>query len=295
MMVPVLLPAIGETVTELAGVFNIGIEGIMLLSGITAYFVALATGDIMTGVASALFVGAIAALVTAYCQVTLRVDQVVFGIGMYFFGLALSSFLHVTYSTAGELGKYTSIPTIRPIDIPLLSELPYVGFLFSQNVMVYLSIVIVGVTWFILDKTWIGLKIRAVGQDPAVADSLGIQIFKYRYVCLVVSGILAALGGAYLIIALSGIWIGNITAGRGFVAFALLRLGSWRPWRIALASLAYGVLTALQASLQVVAPTIPSQLFQILPYVMAIVFLGAAKSWMRERQPRSLGIPYSRE
>jgi simple sugar transport system permease protein len=294
-MVPVLLPAIGETVTELAGVFNIGIEGIMLLSGITVYFVALATGDIMTGVMAALLVGAVAALVTAYCEVTLRVDQVVFGIGLYIFGLAFSSFLHVTYSSAGEFGRYTSIPTIRGIHIPLLSDLPYVGFLFSQNVVVYLSVIIVGIAWFVLDKTWLGLKIRAIGQDPAVADSLGIRVLRYRYLCLVVSGILAAVGGSYLIIALSGMWIGNITAGRGFVAFALLRLGSWRPWRIALASLAYGVLTALQATLQVLAPAIPSQLFQIIPYVMAIVFLGLAKSWMRERQPRSLGIPYSRE
>lgn len=237
-----------------------------------------------------MIIGALVAAFTAYFVVNLGLNQVVFGMGIYLLGLGVSSVLFLHY--AGAAGTVPTVPTLPKLQIPFLSSIPYVGRLFTQNVLVYVSLAVLLVVAFILDKTWLGLKIRGVGQDPAVADSLGLNVQRYRFLGLLLSGTLGALGGLYIIICVTGLWIDNITAGAGFIVVGIIRVGSWTPWKTLVACLLYSTVTGLQYSMQILSH-LPPQLFQALPYMVVIFLLALPKP--RERMPKGLGTPYKRE
>jgi simple sugar transport system permease protein len=286
----VLFPAAGETVDQLAGTMNIGMEGMMLFGGIIGYFTILSTHSISIGIAAAMITGAMVATFTAYFVVNLALNQVVFGMGIYLLGLGASSVLYLHY--AGASGTVPTVPTLPKLAIPYLSSIPTVGVLFTQNILVYVSWAVLIVVALILDKTWLGLKIRAVGQDPAVADSLGLNVNRYRLLGLILSGTLAAVGGLYIIICVTGLWIDNITNGAGFIAVGIIRVGTWTPWKTFLACLLYATVNGLQYSMQILTH-LPPQLFQAIPYMVVIFLLALPKS--KERMPKGLGTPYKRE
>lgn len=285
----VLIPATGEIVDQLAGVMNIGNEGMMLFGAIVGYFVMLATGSVPLALLAAAGIGALVAAFTAFFVVRLGLNQVVFGLGVFLLGSAVSSVLYIHFAAATR----PVIQLMPKLVIPILSSIPYVGLIFEQNALVYVTLLIVLIVWFVLDRTWLGLKIRAVGQDAAVADSLGLNVQRYRFAGLLVSGVFSALGGIYIILAVTGIFVDNVTAGAGFIAVGVLRVGSWSPWRALLACLAYSIINGLQYTLQFLAAGISPQLFQAIPYLVVILLLALPRS--KERQPRSLGIPYKRE
>lgn len=284
-----LYAAIGETFGQISGVLNLGVEGIMLVAAYAAYYVAYKTGNLWLGLLAAMLVGAIMGLLMAFISVTLKAEQGISGIGLYLFGLGLSELLfRVT------IGSPTTINGFPDLKIPFLSALPIVGpILFQQNILVYGAFALVPIAWFILNKTPWGLTIRAVGQKPEAADSLGISVARVRYATVTFGGILSGLAGASLSIALLNVFQQNLTSGQGFIAVALVYFGAWNPWRVMLGSLLFSMVNALQLWIQTLGIPLPSDLAIMLPYILTIVALVLAAR-LTITQPAALTKPFER-
>ncbi|MEP7355641.1 MAG: ABC transporter permease [Anaerolineales bacterium] len=284
-----LYAALGETFGQVSGVLNLGVEGIMLVGAFAAYYIAYTTGSLVGGLLVAIGAGILMGLFMAFISVTLRAEQGISGIGLYLFGLGLSDLLfRVTIGTPRPL------PGFPNLQLPILSDLPILGpILFNQNVLVYGAFALVPVTWFILNKTTLGLKIRAVGQSPEAADSLGISVTKVRYFTVTLGGALAGLAGASLSIALLNVFQQNLTSGQGFIAVALVYFGAWKPGRVMLGALLFSMVIALQLWIQTLGIPLPSDIAGMLPYVLTIVALIFAARQI-VTQPAALTKPYER-
>jgi simple sugar transport system permease protein len=220
--------------------------------------------------------------------VTLQAEQGISGIGFYLFGLGMSDLLFQQ-----TLGTVETVSGFRPIHIPVLSDLPIVGqVLFSHNLMVYMAYLLVPVAWFILNKTTIGLKIRAVGENPGAADALGVSVSKVRYMTVTLGGALSGIAGASLSIALLNVFQQNLTSGQGFIAVALVYFGGWRPVGVLAGSLIFSMVNALQLWVQVKGIPIPSEYAVMMPYVLTILVLVVAGQ--RVRPPAALSKPFER-
>jgi simple sugar transport system permease protein len=220
--------------------------------------------------------------------VTLQAEQGISGIGLYMFGLGLSSLLFRV--TIGTVKTVSGFPEIK---IPVLSDIPYVGeVLFSHSLPVYCAFLLVPVAWFVLEKTTWGLEVKAVGQNPAAADSVGVSVVRVRYACVCLGAVLAGLAGASLSIALLNLFQQNLTAGLGFIAVALVYFGGWRPVGILVGTFLFSTVNALQLWMQVLGVNIPSDLAVMLPYILTIAALALARN--RERQPAALNHPFER-
>ncbi len=286
---PYLYAAIGEMFGQLSGVLNLGLEGILLVSAFAAYYVVVSGGGLVVGLVVAMIVGALMGLLTAFINVTLKADQGISGIGIYLFGLGLSDLLfRVT------VGTPTTVTGFPALNIPVLSSLPVLGpIFFSQNVLVYGAYALVPISWWILNRTTLGLKIRAVGQTPAAADSLGISVARTRYLTEIVGGTLAGVAGAALSIALLNVFQANLTSGLGFIAVALVYFGAWQPVRIMLGALLFSMVNALQLWMQTLGVAVSPELAGMLPYILTIVALiFAARSLIT--QPTALTKPFER-
>ncbi len=291
---PYLYASIGEMFAQRSGVVNLGVDGIMLVGAYAGFFVALNTSATLgtTGLWLGLFAAALAGLLMgllmSVVSVTLKAEQGISGIGLYIFGLGLSSLLfRVT------IGTVKTVEGFKPVSIPVLSGIPIIGpVLFSHSVVVYGAFVLVPIAWYILERTTWGLKIKAVGQSPAAADSLGVSINWVRYVCVCLGGLLAGLAGASMSLALVNLFQDNLTAGLGFIAVALVYFGGWRPLGILIGALLFSAINSLQLFMQVLKVGISSDLAVMLPYIVTIVVLMFPIN--RARQPAALNKPFER-
>ena len=285
---PYLLAALGEMFTQRSGVYNLGVEGIMMMGAFAGFFATLHLGSPLLGIVASLAIGALMGLLMALVSVTFKAEQGISGIGLYMFGWGLSGLLYRLY-----VGGITSINGLKPIEIPLLSNIPFLGpIFFAQNLLVYTALVLVPLSGFILYKTSWGLNVRAVGNKPEAADTLGVSVVRIRYQCLIVGSMLAGLAGAFLTIGQANMYADNITAGRGFIAIALVYFGRWSPWGILLGSLLFSMADSFQSMVQVLGINFPYELAVILPYVVTIIAL--AISFGRVWAPAALGKPFQR-
>ena len=286
---PYLYAALGETFGQRSGVLNLGVEGQMLLGAFSAFYVVRMTGNLWLGILVAILVGAAMGLAMAYVSVNLQAQQGISGIGFYLFGLGLSDLLFNKL-----LGTVETVSGFRPVDIPVLSDIPYLGeIFFRQNILVYIAFALVPVAWFVLNKTTLGLKIRAVGENPEAADSLGVSVFRIRYFTLTLGGILSSIAGASLSIALLNVFQQNLTSGLGFIAVSLVYFGGWRPWGVLVGALLFSMVNSLQLWVQVLRIPIPSDIAVMMPYVLTI--LALVVTTQRVRGPSALTKPFKRE
>ena len=285
---PYLYAAIGETFAQRSGVLNLGVDGIMLMGAYAAFYVSLNTGNLWLGLLAAVIVGLLMGLVMAVISVTFKAEQGISGIGLYLFGLGLSSLLFKT-----TIGTVKTIVGFQPVNVPMLSDFPIVGEVFFRHSLpVYGAFLLVPLAWWVLERTTLGLKIKAVGQQPAAADSLGVSVVAVRYFCVSLGGVLAGVAGASLSIALTNLFQENLTAGQGFIAVALVYFGSWRPGGILWGALLFSMVNALQLWMQVLNVNIPADVAVMLPYLLTIAALTVAVN--RGRQPAALNKPFER-
>ncbi len=286
---PYLYAGIGETFGQRSGVLNLGIEGQMLVGAFAAFYTVRQTGNLWLGLLVAILVGALMGLAMAFVSVTLRAKQGISGIGFFLFGLGLSDLLFQTM-----LGTVQTVSGFQPAAIPLLSSIPVFGpVFFNQNLLVYGAYLLVPIAAFVMNKTTFGLKVRAVGEAPEAADSLGVSVSRIRYITVTLGGAFSGLAGASLSIALLNVFQQNLTSGLGFIAVALVYFGGWRPWGVLAGALLFSMVNALQLWVQVLGLPIPSEFAVMMPYVLTIVALVVTVQ--RVRPPTALTKSFVRE
>lgn len=286
---PYLFAAIGETFSQKSGVLNLGVEGQMLLGSFVAFYVAFNTGNLWLGLLAAMIVGALMGLAMAYVTVNLHAQQGISGIGFYLFGLGMSELLFQIL-----MGTVETVQGFPRVYIPGLSDIPGIGeIFFNQNVLVYAAFLLVPISSFVLNRTTLGLKIRAVGENPDAADSLGVNVARIRYFTITLGGILSGIAGASLSIALLNVFQQNMTSGLGFIAVALVYFGGWKPLGVLWGALLFSMVNSLQLWIQVLGIPIPSDIAVMMPYVLTILVLIASVS--RIRSPSALSKPFERE
>jgi general nucleoside transport system permease protein len=264
------LAAIGEAAAERSGVFNIGIEGVMLSAAFVAAWGSVRSGSPWLGIAGAMLIGLILAGVHAFMVLVLRIDQFISGIGMVIFGLGFSSF--VARLTIGA--KPTSVPGLPSLDLGPISHIPVIGpIFFAQSPLAYLALALAIATGWVLNRTAFGLEVRASGESAEVAETLAIPVRLRQITCILFGGIMAGLGGAYLSVVQVNAFVDNMVAGRGFLAVACVMLGRRRPLAAFIAALGFGLAEATQIRLQTRYPDLPYQFLVILPYIAAIAAL----------------------
>ena len=286
---PYLYAALGETFGQRSGVLNLGVEGQMLLGAFAAFYISYTTGNLWLAVLVAMLVGALMGLAMAFVTVNLHAQQGISGIGFYLFGLGVSDLLF--QKLVGTVKIAASFPKVY---IPFLSDIPVLGeILFSHHILVYLAFLLVPVAWLVLNKTTLGLKIRAAGENPEAADSLGVSVAGVRYFTIVLGGIMSGVAGASLSIAQSNVFQQGMTSGIGFIAVALVYFGGWRPWGVLGGALLFSMVNSLQLWIQVLGVPIPSDIAVMMPYVLTILVLVLTVS--RVRGPSALTKPFERE
>lgn len=290
--VPMAFAALGEVISERAGVINLGTEGVMLVGAISAFYISFFFGSNLAGVLLGAAGGALLGLVMAFISISLKQDQILSGLGIYFLGVGLSGFLYE--ASFGQVGSTIRITGLPQLPIPILSQIPVIGdSIFSQDIMEYLAFVTLILVIIVVGRTTFGLNIRAVGENPSAADTLGVSVTKIRYAAVVIGATLAGIGGAYLALSSHAFQAENITAGRGFIAVAMVYFGKWRPARAFFGTFLFGAAYLLGAFFQVVGSIIPYYFLLMVPYVLTLVVLvGIARG---ARPPSALGVPYKRE
>ncbi|KEQ05934.1 ABC transporter permease [Pseudorhizobium pelagicum] len=286
---PLVIAALGELVTERSGVLNLGVEGMMIMGAVSAFAATQITGSPYIGVLAGIAAGGAFSLLFGFLTLTLVANQVATGLALTILGLGLS----------GQLGEsFVGQPGIKlqPIVVPLLSDIPFMGrLLFQQDLIFYLSIaLVVGINWFLF-KSRTGLKMRAIGDNHASAHALGINVIRTRYLAVMFGGACAGLAGAQLSLVYTPQWVENMTAGRGWIALALVVFASWRPLRLLAGGYLFGAVSIGQLHAQAFGIGIPSQVLSALPYVATIVVLIIISHNRRTtliNTPASLGKPF---
>jgi general nucleoside transport system permease protein len=290
--VPIVFAALGGVLSERSGVFNIGLEGMMLAGAFGAAVGAYFAGTPYAGIAVGMLCGAAGALILAYLAISLGVNQIVSGIAINMLMLGLTAFLsRVVFQ--GQANTMT-LDGFRPFAIPGLAEIPVLGpVLFDQDLLVYVMYGLVAVMlWMMYRSRW-GLNIRAVGENPRAVDTAGISVPRLRYACVLASGAIAGLGGCYLVLSQLFLFSEHMSAGKGFIALAAVILGRWNPLGALLACLLFGFFDALQLRLQFANPEVPYQAFVMLPYAVSILALIGLVG--KPIPPASVGLHYKRE
>ena len=285
---PYLYAAIGETFGQRSGVLNLGVEGIMLMGAFSGFYTVFRTENLWLGLISAIIVGGLMGLATAYVSVTLQAEQGISGIGVFLFGLGMSDLLFQKL-----INNVVTIRGFPDLPIPILSKIPVLGeIFFNHNFLVYGAYLLAVLAWFIFNKTTIGLSIMAVGENPAAADTLGVSVTAVRYFTVTLGGVLSGVAGASLSIALLNVFQQNLTNGIGFIAVALVYFGDWRPLWVLAGSLLFSMVNSLQIWVQVIGLPIRSDVAVMLPYILTIVVLVLTAG--RVRAPSALTKPYER-
>ncbi|MFP6800075.1 MAG: ABC transporter permease [Pseudomonas sp.] len=286
---PLLLVALGELVCEKSGVLNLGQEGMMLFGAVIGFIVALSTGNLWLGVLLAMSAGMLLSMLFAAVALGFNANQVATGLALTIFGVGLSTFVGAAW-----VGK--PLTGFEPIAIPLLSEIPLIGrMLFDQDVLVYLSFALFGLVAWVLLKSRIGLIIQAVGENPDAASAMGLPVLRVRTLAVLFGGAMAGLAGGYLSLAYTPMWAENMTAGRGWIALALVVFASWRVFRVLLGAYLFGLASIIHLVAQGIGLSIPSNLLAMLPYVatiLVLVLLSRDAIKTRLFAPVSLGKPW---
>lgn len=286
---PLLLAATGELVTEKAGVLNLGVEGMMLAGAIVGFAATVGTGSGLLGIAGAAVAGALLALVFAVLTLTFLANQVATGLALTIFGVGFTALMGTGYVGIALQG-------LPRLNIPGLSDLPAIGpILFQQDILVYGSFVLLaGVGWF-LYRTHAGLVLRSIGDSHDAAHAIGYPVVAIRYAAVAFGGAMSGLGGAYMSLAYTPMWAENMTAGRGWIALALVVFAAWRPWRLLLGAYLFGGVTILQSALQAAGVRIPPQFLGMLPYLVTIavlVIISSNRTRIRLNAPACLAKPF---
>ena len=293
---PLTFAAIGGMFSERSGVVNIGLEGMMLIGAFFGILGAHKLGSWPMGLLCAIVAGGLAALIHAFVSIQLRADQIVSGTAINFLALGVTGYFFIAvYGDQGTPGD--GIPRIPEISLPWLQHVPGVGeFLWrvfgQMNLMIWLSFALLIVSYLVMFRSPIGLRIRSVGEHPRAADTVGISVYLTRYVSVTISGMLAAMGGAYLSIGFLGSFNENMTAGRGFIALAALIFGKWRPFGAFGAALLFGFSSALAQRLPEYTDA-GAVLFQALPYVLTLIAVAGVIG--RSIPPAAVGRPYVKQ
>ena len=269
---PLLLAAIGELVVERSGVLNLGVEGMMVMGAVAGFALTNTTGSTLIGIGGGMLAGAAISLLFAFVTQTLVANQVAAGLALTLFGLGLSGLL-------GE--SFVGTPGIKlpSLAVPGLTDIPFFGrILFGQDILVYISFALVAAVTWMLFRTRAGLIIRAVGDNHGSAHALGYRVVLVRYLTILFGGACAGLGGAYLSIGYTPLWVENMTAGRGWIALALVVFSSWIPYRVAIGAYLFGAVSILQLHAQPLGLGVPSQFLSMLPYLVTILVLVVISS-----------------
>jgi simple sugar transport system permease protein len=286
---PLVFAALGELIAEKSGVLNLGVEGMMLMGAIAAFAGATTSGSLALGVVCGALAGAGMATLFGVLALTLLANQVATGLALTIFGTGLSAFVGQGYVSLTLIG-------MQPIAVPGLSHIPVLGqVLFTQNALVYLSLLAFGVTHWFLYRTKAGLVLRAVGESPESAHAVGYRVVRIRYLATLLGGALAGVAGAYLAVAYTPMWVENLAAGRGWIAVALVVFATWRPERVLAGAYLFGGVTILQLHAQALGLAVPSQLLSALPYLATIgvlVVISRDVQTIRGNAPASLGKPF---
>ncbi len=290
--IPVMLAALGEIYNELAGVMNVGIEGLMLFGALAGFLGSYYTQNPWVGILSGMLVGCIGGIFLGWMYVYVQGEQMVVGIVFNLFAAGFTSF---TYRAA--LGITTvppQAPMFKEIEIPFLKDIPVLGqILFQHNIFVYLVVLMVIISGVILYRTKLGLAIRAVGEHPRATDTAGINVNRTRFLCMAFAGVLAGFAGALLVLGQLGIFRDNVTAGRGFIALAIVIFGRWNPYVALASAFIFGAADSLAMSLQVFEFPLPPQFLLMLPYLTTFIVMSGITG--KVIGPADMTKPYSRE
>lgn len=282
---PILFATLGEIFTERSGVLNLGVEGAMILGALAGFLVARATGSPVLGFMAAGVIGMLAASIHGIVCLWFQGNQVVSGLALTILGTGLANYLGTAY-----VGQ--AAPGFSPVAIPGLSEIPALGeIFFNHDLLVYVSYFAVPLVWLFLARTSFGLNLRAVGEYPGAAAAAGLNVLRYRWLGILVGGFFMGLGGAYLSLAYTHLWTTNLTAGRGWIAVALVIFAFWRPGRAVFGAYLFGGIMALQLRLQASGTQVPSSLLLMLPYALTVMVL-VLSSWRKgaSEEPAALGV-----
>lgn len=285
---PLIFAGLGELVAEKSGVINLGVEGMMLI-GAVAGFAGAMQGGVVLGLICGALAGALAALPFAFLTLSLGTNQPATGLALTIFGIGLSAFV-------GQFLVSQSLPGLQPLNIPLLSAIPFLGpILFHQTFVVYLSWIAFAAVAWVLAKTRWGLILRAIGESPEAAHAIGHPVVRIRYLAVLFGGAMAGIGGAYLSTVYTPLWVQNMTAGRGWIAVALVVFATWKPGRLMLGAYLFGGMTILQLHAQGLGIELPSQLLAAVPYVatiLVLVLISRDRKLLQLNLPASLGKPF---
>jgi simple sugar transport system permease protein len=290
---PLLFAILGGILIERSGIIQLGAEGIMLMGAVTAALIYIRTGSLAAALPAVLIVSAALGLLHGFLTVSLRVNQIVSGLAMTLFGSGLSAFLGRAIAGQPMSGA------VPKLDMPLIEAVPVIGSLFAHlDVLTWFSFALVIALHLYIHRTSWGLHLRALGDNPPTADVMGIPVTAFRYGCVIFGTMLIGLGGADLLLVFSPTWIENMTAGRGWIAVALIIFARWNPLRALLVAYFFGALDALGFRIQLVGSDIPSYFLKMIPYVVTILvlmYLGWRNRGKPSGSPESLGVPYIRE
>ncbi len=283
---PLLLAGLGELVTEKSGVLNLGVEGMMLIGAVAAFAAGVTTGSWILAILAGALAGMGLAFLFGVLTLSLLANQVATGLALTIFGIGLSALLG-----AGFVG--TPYPGLPKLDLPLLSDLPVLGLLvFGHDLLVYLSVLMVALVAWFLARTKAGLVLRAVGENQEAAHAIGYPVIATRYLAVLFGGLMSGLGGAYLSLAYTPMWAENMTAGRGWIALALVVFSTWKPVRVLLGAYIFGGVTILQLHAQGIGIEVPSQILSMLPYlatILVLVLISRDSARLRLNAPACLG------
>jgi len=290
MSAPLILAALGGIFSERAGILSLGLEGMMLTGALAGFLGSFYSGSPWIGLLYAGLAGGLMALIYAAACITFKANQVVAAVGLNILASGVTGL--VFRGAFGISQDLHQAPAFQPVPIPVLSKIPVLGpILFNHQILVYGAFLLLPVVIFVMYRTTWGLKLRSVGENPLAADTLGVKVGLMRYFGVIISGVLAAMGGALLSIGFINTFVEGMTAGRGFVAFAAVIFGKWTPLGVFLAALLFGAADALQLRIQALGLPIPYQLMLLFPYLLALVALVMAG---KAQSPAALGSPYDK-
>ncbi|MDY4199961.1 MAG: ABC transporter permease [Candidatus Fimadaptatus sp.] len=296
--VPLMYGTLGEIITEKAGNLNLGVEGLMYMGAISGFAAGFYTNNPALALLAAFGAGVLGSLIYAILTVSFKANQNVTGLTLTIFGTGIANLFGSNYTTSGALGEGV-MSVFKSVSIPGLSNLPYVGkLLFSYNSFVYFGVVLCIVLGIYINHTSQGRSLRAVGENPAAADAMGVNVTLYKYVHILLGGGICALGGAYVIIVTcNGLWTYNCINGLGWIAVALVIFAGWSPYRVIIGSLVFGALSVLRLYTPASVANIPQAIFMMLPFIATAVVLVVTSIHPshKHQQPKSCGVNYYRE
>ncbi|MBB6468517.1 simple sugar transport system permease protein [Aminobacter lissarensis] len=288
---PLLFSALGELITQRAGIWNMGVEGTMLTGAFAAYLAATATGSLWLAVLAAVLAGALMGAVIAFMTSLMRVDHFIAGLGLNLLAGGLTLYWFQSYIQGRAQPTFSGFQNVA---IPLLSDIPLLGpVLFSQRALTYVALLAVPAVWFLLYRTRYGLELRCLGENPKALDVKGLSVTARQFAAVMLGSAMTGLGGGFLMLGFSDRFLADFTAGRGWIVVVALIAGNWRPRGVLIAVTAFAFLESLATHLQVIGAQVPHQLLLALPYLASIALLMGLR--FRTGQPARLGVPYARE